>query len=120
MRSRRADLGSGTVVMVGVCGVLLLVLMGGLALVSAAHASTRARTAADLAALAAADRVLNPVPGVAPCAAAGRLAVTNGGVLLECTASSTDAVVLVSVPASVPGLGDATARSRAGLAEPGR
>lgn len=49
----RRGRGSGTVLMLGVLGAILSVLGGGLAVVTAVQTSTRARSAADLAALAA-------------------------------------------------------------------
>ncbi|KNX36122.1 Rv3654c family TadE-like protein [Luteipulveratus halotolerans] len=113
--SRRSDRGSGSLLMIGVCGVLLVLLTGAMVLVSAVHASARARAAADLAALAAADLVLNPTPGEAPCTRASRLAAANGGELVACSTGQDDVVVTVRVESSASVIGAATARSRAGL-----
>ncbi|AKU18126.1 Rv3654c family TadE-like protein [Luteipulveratus mongoliensis] len=114
---RRTDRGSGSLLMVGIAGVTLILMAGAMVLVSVVHASMRARTAADLAALAAADRVLNPRPDSDPCAAAGSLAQANGASLLSCATGAEDVVVTVGVPVSTPGLGLARVRSRAGLGE---
>lgn len=111
--ARRRDEGSGTVLVVGAIGVLVVLLVGGLTLVSAAHASTRARTAADLGALAGAMQLVRP-DGADPCASAAAVVRANGGALLECRATGQVLDVRASVPAGWPGLGAATARSRAG------
>lgn len=113
--ARRGDRGSGSLLMMGVCGVLLTLLAGAMVLVSAVHASTRARAAADLAALAAADLVLNAAPGEVPCARAERLAAANGAELIGCSPGQDDVVVTVRVESSASVIGPATARSRAGL-----
>ena len=112
MRSR-TDQGSGTVLIVGVIAVVLSVLGGGLALVSAVHASMRARTAADMAALAAESALLQG--GRDPCAAAARVASAGGATLRMCTPSGDTMTVGVTVKTgATQRLGAATARSRAG------
>lgn len=101
--------------MVGVIAVVLSVLGGGLALVSAVQASMRARTAADMAALAAESALLNG--GGDPCAAAARVASAGGATLRVCRPtgdSVTVAVAVVTAATSRLGLGPASARSRAG------
>ncbi|NYJ73411.1 Rv3654c family TadE-like protein [Allobranchiibius huperziae] len=109
------DRGSGTVLMVGVIAVVLCVLGGGLALVSAVQASMRARTAADMAALAGESALLKG--GVDPCAAAARVASAGGATLRTCTPTGDSVTVDVTVVTGATarlGLGAATARSRAG------
>lgn len=116
----RGDRGSGTVLVTAVIGVVLALLLGALALVHAATAGTTARTAADLGALAGADRLVNgtsrtsPGGGSDPCGSAGEVVRANGGALLDCDISGEVVTVRVAVRTDWPGLGRATARSRAG------
>ena len=78
----------------------------------AALARQRAETAADLAALAAAQSLVRA--GTAPCAAAGAAAAANGGQLLSCSIVGDDVTVAVGVTAPM----DARATARAGPQEP--
>lgn len=106
----------------GVAGVLVLSLACVLALVGAlganlaavAVARQRAAAVADLAALAAAARVLDG-PAVA-CARAVRLATDNGGRLTSCSVAGDVAIVVAEVRPAGPlgSLGAASARARAG------
>lgn len=115
---RRPEQGSGTVLVIGVIGAVAAVLLGALALISAAEASTRARTAADLGALAGADRLVNG-GAESPCATAQHIVRDNGGALASCTVDG-DAIDLeATVSTRWPGLGPASARSRAGPASGG-
>jgi secretion/DNA translocation related TadE-like protein len=108
----------------GVAGVLVLSLSCVLALVGAlganlaavAVARQRAAAVADLAALAAAARVLDGP--AAACARASRLAADSGGLLASCAVDGDVAVVVAEVrPAGPLGrLGAASARARAGPA----
>jgi secretion/DNA translocation related TadE-like protein len=113
---RRAciEKGSATVAMLGVIAAVLLLTVSGLLLASAVAASHRARAAADLAALAAAGVLLRGEQGAAACKCAAQVALVNHGRMTTCIASGTEVRVTVAVPASVKGLGVATARSRAG------
>ena len=104
----------------GVVGVLLAMTVGALTVVSAVVASHRAQSAADLAALAAGAAL---VAGEASSAACGRgvaVAARNGGSVTSCRAGPDLSVELVvDVPATMPRLGAATARARAGPATAG-
>ena len=114
-RSSR-ERGSVTVVMVGVIASLLIVTISGLLLASAVLASHRARAAADLAGLAAADVLMRGGPAGAACESAAQVAAMNHGRMEECSAAGTEVQLSVSVAAGVKGVGDASARSRAGPA----
>jgi len=109
------DRGSGTVLVVGAIGLLLTLVTSALSVVTAVVASHRAQSAADLGALAAAGALVRgELPGAA-CAAAGRIAGRGGAVLTSCRAESDLSVeVVVNVAATLPRVGVATARSRAG------
>lgn len=94
--------------------VLLAVALGGLALGSAVLARHRAQAGADLAALAAAERVGSGHD--AACAWAQSVAARMHGAVTECAVDGLDVVVRVNVAASLGrwGLGRATAAARAG------
>jgi len=108
--------GSATAVMLAVIALVLLLTISGLTLASAVLASHRARTAADLAALAAAGMLIRGDPPGAACERAARVATANHGQVQSCTAAGDEVTVRVAVAAGVQGLGVATARSRAGPA----
>lgn len=114
MTYRSDERGSATVVMLGVIGTVLMLTICGLLLAGAVLASHRARTAADLAALAAAGVLMRGAPAAAACASAARLATINHAGLQECVVSGTEVRLTVGVRAGVRGVGVATARSRAG------
>jgi secretion/DNA translocation related TadE-like protein len=111
--------GSATVVMLAVIAVVLMLTISGLTLASAVLASHRARTAADLAALAAAGALIRGESPGGACVRAARVATANHGQLHSCMAAGEEVGISLSVLAGVQGLGVATARSRAGPA-PGR
>ena len=113
--------GSGTVLVLGLCAVVM-VMLGVVALLGqAVHARHRAAVSADLAALAAADVVLGRASGE-PCARAAQVARAHAAALTSCAVAA-DRTVTVSVAVAPRGaaasLGDATATARAGPA-PGR
>lgn len=113
-----ADRGSGTVLAVGLVGVLATLLLAGLLVAAVAIAGQRARTAADLAALAAAGRTLEGNGAATACATAGDVASLHGATLVTCTVGA-DAQGLprtvVEVRTEVGGTSwRATARSAAG------
>lgn len=110
--ARGHDRGSGTVLVLGAIGALTALLVGGLALASAAHAAGRARAAADLGALAGAQALVDAAGG-RPCTAAGDVVRRNGARLLSCQGLDGVVDVRVAVPA-VGRIGTATARARAG------
>ena len=90
------DAGSATVL--AACLICLLVVVAGVAgLISglvATHA--RAQSAADLAALAGADRALWSAQEA--CAAASAIAQRNGARIIDCGVDALDVVVTVEVP----------------------
>lgn len=113
--------GSGTVLLAGVIAVILLVMAGGLVVVSAVHASMRARIAADQGALAGATALLSG--GGDTCGNAERMVSANGARLVTCVISSDTVTINVVVSSSIVtkwGLGAAHARSRAGPQAAGR
>ena len=108
------DAGSGAVLVLAVVAVALsLVLVAGL--VGSAHvAEATAVTAADLAALAAAQHVADG--GTDPCEQASGAARRNGALLTSCTPGPAGDVT-VRVRATT-GIGDARAVARAGPRPP--
>lgn len=106
--------GSATVLMLAVIAAVMTLTVSGLLLASAVLASHRARTAADLAALAAAGVLMKGEPAFAACELAVRVAAVNHGRVYQCLALGTEVQLSVAVPSAVTGLGVATARSRAG------
>jgi secretion/DNA translocation related TadE-like protein len=106
--------GSATVVMLAVIAAVLTLTVSGLMLSSAVLASHRARSAADLAALAAAGALLAGEPPYTACQSAARVAAVNDAQVQGCVAFGDEVQVSVAVQAGVQGLGVATARSRAG------
>ena len=112
--------GAGTVLALGLVLVLATLVIGCAAVGAAVAARHRAATAADLSALAAADRSLGRAGG-APCAAAGSVAGANGADLTACAVEddgSVSVAVSVGLPRPWHGLGTATARARAGRPPP--
>lgn len=119
-RYRGADeRGSATVWVVALAGVLAAVAMAAVLVGAAVVGRHRATTAADLAALAAAERAVRGDP--AACAAAERLAGANGARLTACAVGSGAVVeVTVALPVRLGPLGvhRADARARAGPVAP--
>ena len=114
-KARSSDArGSATVVMVGVIASVFMLTISGLLLASAVLASHRARTAADLAALAGSAVLMRGGAAGAACESAARIAAMNHGRMEKCIASGTEVLLSVAVLASVNGVGTASARSRAG------
>jgi secretion/DNA translocation related TadE-like protein len=113
----RGDRGSGTVLVLGLASVLTLVAMLLVALASVGVARHRAASAADLAALAAADRSLSGE--AAACAAAARAAAAVAAELGTCRLLGDVAEVeaLVRPPGPLGALGEARSRARAGPGE---
>ena len=112
MTARRPgrERGSGSVLVVGILGALLgLTVL--LAPVLRAHVDTRvAATAADAAALAAADTLVGIVPGD-PCSNADRTARANASSLVSCAVDGVTVIVQVT---RTSGPFTATATARAG------
>lgn len=117
--SRRDERGSGTVLVTAAVSVVLILGMGGLQVGAAASAAHRARSAADLSALAAAA-ALQERRGD-PCAHAVQLAARNAAHLVDCRLATDDSVIVrvrTDLHLAVPGLPRAaTASARAGPAD---
>ncbi|MFI5052898.1 MAG: Rv3654c family TadE-like protein [Acidimicrobiia bacterium] len=95
--------GSVSIVMLGVLVMSLVVSMGAARLGGALVGRARADTAADAAALAAADALASGDGADAALAAAHGTAVSNGARLVSCSCSETTADVVVEV--DLPALG---------------
>lgn len=115
---RGADAGSATVWLVAFAVLGCAAFTATLAVGAAAGARHRAESAADLAALAAADRLLLDVDG--GCGRAAGIAAAQAATVVSCTVDrEADAVELVAevpvggLPVRLP-VGPARARSRAG------
>jgi secretion/DNA translocation related TadE-like protein len=105
--------GGVSIVMLGVLVVGLVLAMGAARLGGALVGRARAESAADAAALAAADRLaLGDGPGAARDAAAAT-AVSNDARLVSCTCSGTTAEVVVEVDVPAWGALFGPARGRA-------
>ncbi len=97
-RHDRHDRGSGTIYALVLVAVVAATAVGAAAVGGAVIARHRAMSAADLAALAAADML---VRGGDPCAAAGHIAARQAVELISC--STTEMVVDVTVGVPVRG-----------------
>ncbi|WP_370117783.1 Rv3654c family TadE-like protein [Streptacidiphilus sp. MAP12-33] len=118
-RHRNSDAGSATIWLLALLGLVAFAATAALAVAGAIAARHRAESAADLAALAAAGRLLLD-PGQA-CAEAASIASAQGATLQACViradALEDSVEVDVSVPSPgglVPGLPPARGRARAG------
>ncbi|MDX6275440.1 MAG: hypothetical protein QOJ92_2650 [Frankiales bacterium] len=113
--------GSGTVLLLVSAGLLLLAVLVALGLGSVTLARHRAQSAADLAALAAADR-LGRGPAGEPCRVASQVAAANGVRVESCTEQQESVLVVVTRRARLPRLlgGGLTVRAgaRAGREPP--
>lgn len=122
MSGRRRERGSGTVLTVAAIGVLLILATAGLQLGAAATAAHRARTAADLSALAGATALQEGAGS--PCGRAAQIAGRNQARIVDCSVGAEESVsVRVSMPVSTrwPGVPDrAVASARAGPADTAR
>lgn len=83
------DRGSGTVLAVGLVGVLATLLIAGLLVTATAMAGQRARTAADLAVLAVAGRALEGAAGESACAVGAQVAARHGASVVSCRVVAT-------------------------------
>ena len=111
--------GSATVWVVALAGVLAVIGVAAVLVGTAVVGRHRATTAADLAALAAAERAVRGDAGA--CAVAGEVAAANGAGLTACTVGDGAVVeVAVAVPVRLGPLGvsRAGARARAGPVAP--
>lgn len=100
-RSEGRDRGSGSVLALGAIAALFLLLSALLVLGAALIAGGQARTAADLAALAGAGRLVSGEGPDAACRAAGRAAELNGARLRSCAVAEQGALGDVRVEAEV-------------------
>lgn len=111
-----AERGSATVMLLAVVVVALVVAVGAMALARAAHARGTAQTAADLAAIAAADAHQRP-GGADPCQAAASVVAANAAQLISCTPHAGGEFVVITRVDVSPLSGwhtSASASSRAG------
>lgn len=112
-RARDREQGSGTVLALGLVAVAVALFAGLLLLTQAAVMASKAATAADLAALAAADVARGLAPGE-PCGAAEGVAARNDARVTSCEVLNGD-VVEVATELSQPfSFGVATGRAKAG------
>jgi len=109
------DRGSGTVLLVGVVAVAVALLAAMALLVGAERARAGAQAAADLAALAAAARLVDGAAAGGPCAVAAAVATRNGARLVACRPGD-GGVVTVTAARPAAGVGTARATARAGPA----
>lgn len=106
--------GSGTALGVGLGMVLILVLAAGVVLIQATTAAGRAASAADLAALAAADAARGIREGE-PCLLAAQVADRNGAELQSCSRKgAAGEIVDITTTVNVPALLRWTAAHAAG------
>lgn len=114
----RRDRGSMTVWSAAVIALVALSASIAVAYGTAVVGRHRAGTAADLAALAAAVRVVDGATGA--CRTAAAVAARNGGVLRGCRVAGTDVEVSVARSVRLAGLGVRTVvvRARAGPVTP--
>jgi secretion/DNA translocation related TadE-like protein len=91
-----------TNIVVGLCSIVfvLVAAIGSLGQAFVAH--SRAQSAADLAALAAADAVRGLATGE-PCETAKEVAKRNGGHLKDCRASLSEQSAYVVIEVDIPG-----------------
>ncbi|MQY05480.1 Rv3654c family TadE-like protein [Actinomadura macrotermitis] len=116
---QRKDAGAGTVLVVAFLGAVWLAGVAAMAVGGVRAARQRGDAAADLAALAGAQRVAEG--SAVACRRAGEIAAASRGRLSRCAVRGRDVEVSVSVDARVP-LGVAevriVSRARAGPAAP--
>jgi secretion/DNA translocation related TadE-like protein len=93
---RREEAGIATIWGLAIMGILLMLAAVSAGVVSLVGARHRAEAAADLAALAGAEAVLD---GRDACAAADRIASANAGELVRCTVNGEIVEVRVEVKA---------------------
>jgi secretion/DNA translocation related TadE-like protein len=91
------DEGIGSVLVLAAVGVVLVALAAAGILAQAVAARHRAATAADLSALAAAERLLSGHGSGDACTAARAAAAANGGMLAGCRVSGQEVEVTVRV-----------------------
>lgn len=105
--------GSGTVLAAGLALVVMTAMVLMLLLAQSAVLSSRAASAADLAALAAADALRGVTHGE-PCTIASQVAARHGAAVLGCTEGAGQTVEVRTELMERTVFGAATGRSRAG------
>ncbi|WP_159707079.1 Rv3654c family TadE-like protein [Arthrobacter sp. 18067] len=105
--------GAGTVLALTLGAVVMALLVGVLLLAQAGVLASRAASAADLAALAAADAARGLTSGD-PCAVASDVAGRHDATLTSCTVVGGDVVEVATALAHPFDWGGATGRARAG------
>ena len=114
---QEAERGSITVLSAAVVAALVVLAMGASDVARVLHAASRAQTAADAAALAAAQALAIDEPGPEPAELAGEYAVLNGAALETCACDpgTFEATVTVRLPVGDLFLvaGDRTVRAEA-------
>jgi secretion/DNA translocation related TadE-like protein len=90
------DCGSGSILAVALLAVIVLFTVALAVASGLAVAGRRAATAADLAALAAADSASGLLPGI-PCEEAARVAAANAALLGDCAIDGQIALVTVKL-----------------------
>jgi secretion/DNA translocation related TadE-like protein len=101
----RTERGAVSILMLAVLVIGLVLAMGAARLGGALIGRARAESAADAAALAAADRLALGDGSAAARTAAGATASSNDARLLSCDCSGTTAEVVVEVEVDVPAWG---------------
>lgn len=112
----RDQSGAATVVALACTALLFLVAVAAATAVALVVSHRRAQSAADLAALAAAQALQR---GADPCAAGGRIAAAQGAELAECDIDGEEVTVVVTIRGPhAPGRdAELRGRARAGPAE---
>ncbi|RIQ27331.1 Rv3654c family TadE-like protein [Jiangella rhizosphaerae] len=112
------ECGAGTVLILSVVLVIMVATQAVAVLAAGQSARHRAAAAADLAALAAANRLA--LGSADPCADAGRIAEANGAALRDCVVDGMEVEVQVRVETTslLPWLPAQDRRARAGPPRP--
>nr|WP_306968163.1 Rv3654c family TadE-like protein [Arthrobacter oryzae] len=109
----RSERGSGTVLAAGLALVVITAMAVMLLLAQSAVLASRAASAADLAALAAAD-ALRGISSGEPCTVAAEVAARHAATVLGCTEGAGQTIEVRTELAERSLLGAATGRARAG------
>lgn len=112
---RQGDEGSATVSAVALIAVvaMLMCMIAAVTCIAIAIAKAQARTAADLAALAAAEAYWNGTHAD-PCPVGAHTAQSNKASMASCAVVGTDVVIEAIVESQVPFVGAVQAQARAG------
>ncbi|MUH59470.1 Rv3654c family TadE-like protein [Bifidobacterium canis] len=110
---RQGDEGSATVSAVALIAVVAMLMCMIAAVTCIAIAKAQARTAADLAALAAAEAYWNGTHAD-PCPVGAHTAQSNKASMASCAVVGTDVVIEAIVESQVPFVGAVQAQARAG------